>query len=304
MMRENRSRRRRVLLLVSGVAVAAVAASGVAWTQREVPTDTRDTTLSEPASAPITTDPQPEADPAPTGFPADPAIYDLAALPAVDARAVVPALAVDSSPDAPVLPLSATPTGPAIAVFAVPGEPPVAQLLREQQYDGTIVPVVERQDDWLKVLLPARSGLPSQGVVGQQTGWVRVADVTVTTNDYAVSVSLSTGELVVTQAGVELARSQTFGYGLPETPTPIGRTFIMTMFTDAAATYTRGLPIVALAVQSPTLDGFKGQNVAVTAFHYSSVHDGAVSNGCVRVDEATIAALAALPLGTPVVITA
>ncbi|HAM13181.1 MAG TPA: murein L,D-transpeptidase, partial [Microbacterium sp.] len=43
-------------------------------------------------------------------------------------------------------------------------------------------------------------------------------------------------------------------------------------------------------------------DVAVTAFHYHDTRSGRVSNGCLRVDEAAAHALAALPLGTPVII--
>ncbi len=67
-------------------------------------------------------------------------------------------------------------------------------------------------------------------------------------------------------------------------------------------TYTRGNPIVYLSVQSPTLDGFDGANVAITAFHYHDWRSGQISNGCIRLDAAPIAKLAELPLGTPVYI--
>ncbi len=55
-------------------------------------------------------------------------------------------------------------------------------------------------------------------------------------------------------------------------------------------------------MQSPTLDGFGGANVAVTAFHYHDDRSGSISNGCLRVDPAAIEKLAQLPLGTPVIV--
>ena len=75
-----------------------------------------------------------------------------------------------------------------------------------------------------------------------------------------------------------------------------------TVRTEPSFAYTRGNPITYLSVQSPTLDGFDGGDVAVTAFHYHDTRSGRVSNGCLRVDEAAAHALAALPLGTPVII--
>lgn len=307
-MPESKTRRRRVTPLVSAVLVAVLLAVAVAWWLLREPASEAAApqfTPSAQASPSPETEPTTEATPEPAvvGFPVDANGYDLSALPALDARAVVPTLDVDSAPLEAPSNAVASPTGVAVPVFRAPGEAPVAQLRRDQQYDGSTVPVVEQQEHWLRVLLPARSGLPSQGVTGQQTGWVRAADVTVTASDHAVSVNLTTGEIVVTGPDGQVTMAG-FGYGTAATPTPVGRTYIMTMFTEPALTYTRGLPVVALAVQSPTLDGFSGQDVAVTAFHYHDARAGAISNGCIRVDEATIRALAALPLGTPVVITA
>jgi hypothetical protein len=59
---------------------------------------------------------------------------------------------------------------------------------------------------------------------------------------------------------------------------------------------------VYLGVQSPTLAGFSGAAVAVTAFHYHDARSGPISNGCLRLDAAAIDRLAQLPLGTPVIV--
>ncbi|MBI9114622.1 L,D-transpeptidase family protein [Sanguibacter suaedae] len=263
----------------------------------------------EPEAAPPSPAPSPSAsvEPSPSTPPdegpaADPAVYDLAPLPVVDVYAVLPALPLDSDPQAPTLG-AVTPAGVSAPVFSEPGSPPVAQLPAQQQHDGTVVPVIEQHEHWARVLLPARSGLPSEGVVAQPPGWGRTTDVRDMTNAASVEVSLA-GEVRIL-AGDEVVHSTTeFGYGAPATPTPLGRTFIMTTFTNPEAAYTRGLPIVALAVQSPTLDGFLGAPVAVTAFHYHDTREGPVSNGCLRMDEDTMIRLAALPLGTPVRIVA
>ena len=82
----------------------------------------------------------------------------------------------------------------------------------------------------------------------------------------------------------------------------MGRAFIMLTRVVPEFQYTRGHPLVYLSVQSPTLDGFGGAAVAVTAFHYHDQRSGAISNGCIRVDPAAIDQLAQLPLGTPVIV--
>lgn len=281
--------------MAGSVALALLVAGAVAfWPKAEgrapMPSPSASST---PSAAPVAVPPQ---------YPADAATYDLAALPPAQVYSVVPALMVDEEPGGDVLALSATAAGPSIPVFAEPGTPPVAQLPAQQVHDGTTVPVIEQHEHWVRVLLPARAGLPSAGVVGQTTGWLRTADVTLTENPFVVSVSLSAGTVSVTNAGVSVYETAGFGYGVPATPTPLGRTFMMTTFVNPAAGYTRGEPIMALALQSPTLDGFDGASVAVTAFHYHDVRSGAVSNGCIRVDAATAQQLAALPLGTPVLI--
>ena len=104
------------------------------------------------------------------------------------------------------------------------------------------------------------------------------------------------------RAGVAERVANDFGSGTAATPTPLGRAFIMTTAVVPEYWYTRGHPIVYLSVQSQTLDGFGGADVAITAFHYHDDRSGAISNGCIRVDPDAITKLAELPLGTPVVI--
>lgn len=287
-------RRRIVIAAACVVGVALLAGAGVMlWPGHEEP---RASVVAPPSPS---ASPSTEADP----YPADDGPYDIAALPAAQVYSIVPDLPVDDQPAGPVLPLTATAATASIPVFAAPGGEPVAQLAQAQAHDGTALPVIEQHKHWVRVLLPARAGLPSAGVVGQTTGWLRVADVTLSDNPFTVTVSLSAGTISVAESGRSVYESSGFGFGTTATPTPIGRTFVMTVFTDPAATYTRGNPTTALAVQSPTLDGFGGASVAVTAFHYHDARSGSISNGCIRVDAATAQYLASLPLGTPVLIT-
>jgi hypothetical protein len=185
----------------------------------------------------------------------------------------------------------------------------VAHLPRTQQFEGTVVPVVEQQEHWVRVLLTGRQAVPSQGDPGQLTGWLRVADVELHDNPARIEVSLSerTVDVVTAERGADGAIggervervADDFAWGTEATPTPTGRAFVMMTRTVDLA-YTRGVPIVYLSVQSPTLDGFDGQAVAVTAFHYHDVRSGAISNGCIRLDADAMRRLAELPAGTPV----
>ncbi|TDN93242.1 L,D-transpeptidase [Microbacterium sp. BK668] len=256
------------------------------------------------ATAIATPAPTPSATPTPPGFPANTAVYDLEALPSADVFAVNGSMLVDDAPYAPFAGETATPLVDAIPVFADPLGDPVARLHREFVYGGTTVPVVQRQDSWVKVLLPGRQSVPSQGNPGQVAGWLRAQDVALAPLDTVVEVSISARTVDVWRGGSPERIAGDFAWGRASTPTPLGRSFVMLVRSDPSLWYTRGHPIVYLSVQSPTLDGFGGSSVAVTAFHYHDDRSGQISNGCLRLDPAAIERLAQLPVGTPVFIRA
>jgi hypothetical protein len=249
-------------------------------------------------------DPEPEPAPRDTGPTRDEVTYDVAALPIVDVFAIRPDLPVDDDPDGEFTGVSAHPRGEGAPVFPEPGSPPVAHLPPELQFGGTTVPVVEHHEHWLRVLLPGRQAPPSTGDPGQLTGWVRTADVDLVEQAARIEVDLSDRTVDVV-TGEERERVATdFAWGTTSTPTPVGRTFVMTTRSEPSFAYTRGHPIIYLGIQSPTLDRFGGVSVAVTAFHYHDNRSGAVSNGCIRLAAGAIHRLAELPEGSPVTIRA
>lgn len=278
--------------IVGATAIVAAAAITIAVIVAGAAPDTKAAPSASPSMSP-------EAD---SGFPANTEAYDLQALPAVDVFTLARGLPVDDAPDAPVLPLLATPLGAGAPLFADPLSAPVGRLPSSFEFNGTTVPVIEKQDNWVRVMVSGRAGLPSEGVTGQLTSWMRAADVSVVDNTISVRVSLGTPNISILDGDEVVYESAGFAIGAPATPTPTGRSFIMTTQTDPNAGYTRGHSLVYLGVQSLTLDGFAGQNNAITAFHYHDDRSGDISNGCLRVDVDTIDRLAALPLGTPVVV--
>jgi hypothetical protein len=280
-----------VALLVAGVAVV-----------RQLTAPEPPPVAALPSPTPTAT-PTPTPSPTPTGHPLDGRAYDLAGLPTVDVFAVIPALPVDDAPDQGTTGAVARPVPAGAPVFAEPGAAPVAALPHELPYEGSIVPIIEQEEHWVRVLLVGRSGLPSAGVSGQLTGWLRTADVDISALDTAIEVSLSAGTIDIVRGGARERVPGEFAWGTEATPTPIGRTFVMSVRTASSLAYTRGHPIVYLAVQSPTLDGFGGIDVAITAFHYHDVHAGPISNGCLRVDADAISLLTQVPPGTTVRIT-
>lgn len=253
-----------------------------------------------PAPTAVRTQPLPTPTPTPTGFPANTAVYDTAGLPQVDVFALIPALPVDADPDAPFAGFAARAKAGAVPVWADPTGEPVAALPRDFEFDGTTVAVVEKQEHWLRVLLTGRQALPSSGNPAQLSGWVRATDVDLTPVESTVEVSIAARTIDIVRGDARERIATDFAWGTPETPTPLGRSFIMMARAVPEFGYTRGNPLIYLSVQSPTLDGFGGDPAAVTAFHYHDARTGPISNGCIRLDAATIATLAQLPQGTGV----
>lgn len=288
-----RRRRTRWIAVVAAASIALLVAVVIVVQQRP---DAPVPVPSAAAEPPVT--PTPTL--TPTGPERDEWEYDIAALPVVDVFAILPALPVDDDPAGDTTGEVARPLPDGAPVFARPGDEPVAALPRELPYEGSIVPIVQREEHWLRVLLVGRSGVPSDGATGQLTGWLRVADVEISALDTRIEVSLSGGTIDIVTNGKRERVTELFAWGRSGTPTPIGRTFVMSVRTASSLAYTRGHPIVYLAVQSPTLDGFGGIDVAITAFHYHDVHDGPISNGCLRVDAAAIEKLTQVPAGTSV----
>lgn len=287
-------------MLASLALIGVVALWGLRLAEPTAAAPTVEPTVTPTVTEESTPTPTPSA--TPTGFAANTKSYDVTTLPQVSVFAVMKELPVDDESTLTFEGETALATGIGAPVFADPEGEPVAYIPREFPYDGTTLPVIERQTNWVRVLLTGRQALPSEGDASQVSGWLRVQDVELAPTNVVVNVDISDRTLEIVRDGeVELVAND-FGWGLDATPTPVGRTFIMTTRVVEEFWYTRGHPIVYLAVQSPTLDGFGGAEVAITAFHYHDQHSGSISNGCIRLDADAIDTLAELPAGTPVVI--
>lgn len=236
-------------------------------------------------------------------YPANTSTYDVSTLPDATVLEVIAGLPVDDNPQGQVTNLIISAKDSPAPIFASPNDAqPLAKLPLEHIHGGVSVPVIEQYQNWVRVLLAGRAGLPSQGVTGQLTGWVRVSDVNLTQNDTRVELSISARTVTIVSPGGSEVIATDFGWGKEATPTPMGRTFIMLTEVVPQFTYTQGHPIVYLGIQSSTMDTFSGTPAAITAFHYHGIRSGAISNGCLRVDAEAITKLSALPAGTPVLL--
>ena len=229
---------------------------------------------------------------------------DLSTLPVADPWAVLPTAPVDPDPGTMPSGLLVAPADDSgAALYDAPSGTPFAVLPRAAYLGDTSYPVVAQQGDWYQVLLAVRRGLPSQvgsAGVNEATGWVRAADVTTSTTDLSIRASLSAGTVQLLRGGEVIATSEA-GHGRPSTPTPITRTFVMSIYPDPNATYSR--LFVTFGAHSPSLDSFLS-GPAPIAIHTYPTHSGAISNGCLRIPADMLDTFAAVPLGTPVLITA
>jgi lipoprotein-anchoring transpeptidase ErfK/SrfK len=148
---------------------------------------------------------------------------------------------------------------------------------------------------WYRVQLPMRPN----GI----TGWVPAAEVAVARVRTRVVVDLSARRLSLFRAG-RLLLNAPVAVGAPATPTPVGRYYVNQRLvpTDPAGPFGPGA--VGISAFSNVLTGWaQGGPIAIhgTDEPWSIGH--AVSNGCIRLRNATLRRVFAATLaGTPVLI--
>ncbi|MDR6866597.1 lipoprotein-anchoring transpeptidase ErfK/SrfK [Microbacterium resistens] len=261
------------------------------------------------SSPPSAERPSASASTAPQESTAPTALSDaaLAALPEARYDAVIPAL-----PAAPAeIDLAAAQVG-ALAentpISAEEGGSPVAWLAGENfLYEPTTVFVLRTTaDGWSEILTPARKTLPSQAAdsPAQTSGWVRqeaVQAAAAVTSRVVIAEGAQT--LTVTAPDGSVAEFPV-GIGAEDTPTPTGVTgYLQARYLDPAQGQTE-YPIQLSTLHSTAADEpYGGSDGGLIGIHYDPTNSGAISHGCVRLSAEAIAAVNALPLGTPVTIT-
>jgi lipoprotein-anchoring transpeptidase ErfK/SrfK len=179
-----------------------------------------------------------------------------------------------------------------LPVYAAPGRRPFAKITPTQMND-TWLPVIDRKDGWSQVLLPSRPN--------GATGWLKTAQLDTRRTPYLVRVHLGSRRLELLDQG-QLVGSWSVAVGAPETPTPVGRTFLLGSIVDEDQGYSP--LILPLGSHSDTLDTYGGGpgTVALHGWPDDSVFGQAISHGCVRVPDDALEQLRLVPLGTLVII--
>ncbi len=157
--------------------------------------------------------------------------------------------------------------------------------------------VVERRDEWAKVLVPVRPN--------HTEGYVRLSDVEITTTGFRIEVSLSDTTLTAFD-GDEVIAETSVVIGTPFSQTPTGLFYVTDMVPYENPDGVYGPIALATNGYSEWMDEFD-TGVPVVALHGTSRPEQvgeAISNGCIRVPNDIIDMLAeTVPQGTPVLIT-
>jgi lipoprotein-anchoring transpeptidase ErfK/SrfK len=148
---------------------------------------------------------------------------------------------------------------------------------------------------WYLVQLPVRPN--------GATGFIAARGAWVTTVSTRIDVDLSARRLRLFRDGrVNLITSVAIGKG--GTPTPVGRFYVNQRLVPAEPTGPFGPGALGISAFSPTLkDWAQGGPIAIHGTNEPALIGRAVSNGCIRVRNATFRRLFdGVPAGTPVTI--
>jgi hypothetical protein len=173
---------------------------------------------------------------------------------------------------------------------------PMLRIAPKTEWESPrVLSVVERQGDWLAVLVPELDN--------GDVGWIQESDVErLDTVGWAIKADLTTRELEVERDG-EVVKTLRIGIGREDHPTPVGRYAVTDKLsvTDPDSPY--GCCVVALTGHQTRLpEGWPGgDRLAIHATSDLSGLGQAVSLGCMRSDPKDARWLMeTVPLGTPV----
>ena len=161
----------------------------------------------------------------------------------------------------------------------------------------SILPVIGSAPNWVEVRLAQRPN--------GSTTWVPRSDVTLSVTPYELVLNLSTEHLAVFEYGKEILDFPA-GVGAPDDPTTTGEYFITMRVPPPDAGY--GPFVLVTSAHSDAIANWEGTGDAIIAIHgpITSYDDqligttgAAISHGCIRLHDADLAQLDAIPAGTP-----
>jgi hypothetical protein len=214
-------------------------------------------------------------------------------------------------PPTPTVNLAATaPAGTTLVATLhgdTPGSPgagaPANQIVPGSWYGyPSILPVINSAPNWLEVRLAQRPN--------ESTAWIPQSDATLSDTPYKIVVNLATEHLSVYDDDKQILDFPA-GIGTPDDPTVTGDYFIAMVAPPPDPGY--GPFVLVTSAHSDAISDWGDSGDAIIAIHgpIDSYDDSligttgaAISHGCIRLHDADLAQLSALPVGTPVDIVA
>lgn len=196
------------------------------------------------------------------------------------------------------------------AAYAGDFRTPVA-LIPANNFLGepTVVVRVKTRGEWSLILTPARKQLPSKATAddpapAQSAAWVptRLLRVSATLTKRVV-ISTEEQKLSILDGAGRTLQEFAVGVGTDSTPTPTGTGYLQARYLDPAQGQEEHRIQLTSLHATAADEPYDGSDGGLIGIHYQSTASGAVSHGCVRLSAQAIAAVDALPLGTPVQIT-
>jgi len=158
------------------------------------------------------------------------------------------------------------------------------------------LPVIATSPGWLDVRLAQRPN--------EATAWIPSAGVALSSTPYRIVIDLATMHLSLYDAG-NLVMSAPAGIGTSSTPTPTGSFFVA--FLEQAPSPGYGAFIMVTSAHSNVIADFENSGDAIIGIHGPLGADAeigttgvAISNGCIRLHDADLAQLGAVPAGSPI----
>jgi hypothetical protein len=177
------------------------------------------------------------------------------------------------------------------------GKPKVRIGAKTEWDSPRVLSVVERQGDWLGVLVPE--------LENGEVGWIQESNVArLATVGWAIKADLTKREVAVERDG-EVVKRFPIGIGREDHPTPTGRFAVTDKLSVSDPSSPYGCCVVALTGHQTQLpEGWPGgDRLAIHATSDLSGLGQAVSLGCMRTDPKDASWLMdSVPLGTPVFI--
>jgi lipoprotein-anchoring transpeptidase ErfK/SrfK len=262
-------RRRRMLLLGAGPVLVIAVAAGLVFT------------LNRPANSGQWQQPAPRvaASALPSVPPVEPTITPRpapASLPDLDYEPPPAGFPDDSTPLSTVRLTEGLHAASRVGAYDRPGGRPLAFLPPDIRGVQLTVPIVERRSGWVAVMLPSAN---------RKVAWIPPGGpvTTVPLRDQII-VERQTHTLTWFRDGVR-HRSWPVTLGVPATPTPLGRTFIIGRSKLKGAVYA-GTDVFALGSVPDNPDaipaGLRGAHIGIHTWHNDRSLGKNTSDGCIR----------------------